>query len=48
MLALVGAPLSVDKLLQLWHWQHLVLQQHEAVPWAGLTSTVLSKAPISP
>jgi hypothetical protein len=48
MLALVGAPLSVDKLLQLWHWQHLAFQQHEAVPWAGLTSTVLSKGPISP
>jgi hypothetical protein len=35
-------------LLQHWHWQHLALQQHEAVPWAGLTSTVLSKGPISP
>ncbi len=48
MLALVGAPLSVDKLLQLWYWQHLAFQQHEAVPWAGLTSKVLSKGPISP
>ncbi len=48
MLALVGAPLPVDKLLQLWHWQHLAFQQHEAVPWAGLITTVLSKASISP
>ncbi len=48
MLALVGPHLSVDNLLQPWHWQHLALQQHEAVPWTGLISTVLSKAPISP
>jgi hypothetical protein len=48
MLALVGAPLSVDKPPAAWHWQHLALQQHEAVSWAGLTSTVLSKGPISP
>ncbi len=48
MLALVGAPLSVDNLLQHWQWQHLAFQQHEAVPWAGLISTVLSKGPISP
>ncbi len=48
MLALVGAPLSVDKLLQPWHLQHLAFQQHEAVPWAGLITTVLSKGPISP
>ncbi len=48
MLALVGVPLSVDKLLQPWHLQYLAFQQHEAVPWAGLTSIVLSKDPISP
>jgi hypothetical protein len=48
MLALVGPPLSVDNLLQPWHRLHLALQQHEAVPWSGLTSTVLSKGPISP
>ncbi len=47
MLAMVGPPLSADNLLQPWHCQHLALQQHEAVPWAGLTSTVLSKGPIS-
>jgi hypothetical protein len=48
MLVLVSAPLSVNKLLQPRHWQHLAFQQHEAVPWAGLTSTVLSKGPFSP
>jgi hypothetical protein len=48
MLALVVPPLSVDNLLQPWHWQHLALHQHEAVLWAGLISTVLSKDPISP
>ncbi len=48
MLALVGPPLSVDNLLQPWHWLQPSLQQHEAVPWAGLISTVLSKGPISP
>jgi hypothetical protein len=48
MLALVGAPLSVDKLMHPWHWQHLAFQQNEAVPWAGLIATDLSKAPISP
>jgi hypothetical protein len=48
MLTLVVAPLSVDKILQLWHWQHLAFQQHEAVPWAGLITTVLSKGTISP
>ncbi len=48
MLELVGPPLSVDNLLQPWHWIHLALQQHEAVPWADLISAVLSKGPISP
>ncbi len=48
MLDLVGAPLSVDNLLQPWHKLHLSLQQHEAVPWAGLITTVVSKGPISP
>ncbi len=48
MLALVSTPLSVDNLLQPCHWQHLALQQHEAVPGAVLISTVLSKGPISP
>jgi hypothetical protein len=47
MLALVGPPLSVDNLLQPWHWLHLALQILEVVPWAGLISTVLSKGPIS-
>ncbi len=48
MLAFVGPPLSVDNLMQPWHWLHLSLQQHEALPWAGLISIVLSKGPISP
>ncbi len=48
MLALVGPPLSVDNLLQPWNWLHLALQQQEAVPWAGLIKTLLSKGPISP
>ncbi len=47
MLALDRTPLSVENLLQPCHWQHLALQQHEAVSWAGLISTVLSKGPIS-
>ncbi len=48
MLALVGAPLSVDKPPAALALATPGTGEHEAVPWAGLTSTVLSKGPISP